>query len=115
MYSMGTGVCSDESTSSTVSCPWPHWAGRALLAVLASLPLTAQAVQPLYKSYEVFWGALGWGVGGCCGNGEVMLDWEARSVCVVGCVCMCDKKLRIKTGRETPRGKQPGCLWIIIP
>lgn len=61
-------------------------------------------VQPLYKCHEVSGGALGWDVGDCCGNGEVMLDWEARKVCVS--LCVCEKKLRIKTGRETPRGKE---------
>lgn len=38
-----------------------------------------------------------------------MLDWEARKVSL--CVCVCEKKVRIKTGRKTPRGKQ-SFAWL---
>lgn len=40
-----------------------------------------------------------------------MLDWEARKVCACVCPCVCERKNKIKTGRETPRGKQ-SFAWL---
>lgn len=51
-----------------------------------------------------------------CGNEKVMLDWEGQRrvcACVCACVCTYEKKLRIKMGIETPRGKFL-FAWLVL-